>query len=69
MRTFQIVSKNFNNPFVRLNHECETPYGEIHYYYVDSTALDGYNMLNFDKGAKLVEIGYNNVLHKKYKLC
>jgi predicted patatin/cPLA2 family phospholipase len=69
MRTFQIVSKNFNNPFVRLNHECETPYGEIHYYYVDSSALDGYNMLNFDKGAKLVEIGYNNVSHKKYKLC
>ena len=68
-RTFQIVSKNFNNPFVRLNHECETPYGEINYYYVDSSALDGYNMLNFDKGAQLVDIGYNNVNHKKYKLC
>ena len=68
-RTFQIVKKNYNNPFTRLNHECKTPYGEITYYYVDSKALDGFSMLNFDKGAELVAIGYNNVKSKKYTLC
>jgi hypothetical protein len=26
-------------------------------------------MLNFDKGAELVSIGYNNVKSKKYTLC
>ena len=68
-RTFQIVKKNYNNPFTRLNHECNKPYGEITYYYVDSKALNGYNMLNFDKGAELIDVGYNNVQFIKYKLC
>jgi predicted acylesterase/phospholipase RssA len=68
-RTFQIVKKNYNNPFTRLNHECNKPYGEITYYYVDSKALNGYNMLNFDKGAELIDVGYNNVQYIKYKLC
>ena len=44
-------------------------YGEITYYYVDSKALNGYNMLNFDKGAELIDVGYNNVQYIKYKLC
>ena len=69
VRTFQIVKKNYNNPFTRLNHECNKPYGEITYYYVDSKALNGYNMLNFDKGAELIDVGYNNVQYIKYKLC
>ena len=69
VRTFQIVKKNYNNPFTRLNHECNKPYGEITYYYVDSKALNGYNMLNFDKGAELIDVGYNNVQFIKYKLC
>lgn len=45
------------------------PYGEITYYYVDSKALTGFNMLNFDKGTELIDIGYNNVKYNKYKLC
>ncbi len=69
VRTLQIVSKNYNNQFTRLNHDCETPYGEINYYYVDSESLTGYNMLNFDTGADLIKIGYNNMKSKKYRLC
>ncbi len=69
VRSFQIVKHNFNNPFTTLNHECDTPYGEIHYYYVDSKALDGFSMLNFNKGSELIAIGYNNVKYNKYILC
>lgn len=69
MRTIQIVKKNYNNPFTRLNHNCDKPYGEINYYYVDSNSLNGYSMLNFDKGKDLIEIGYNDMKTNKYKLC
>ena len=69
MRTIQIVKKNYNNPFTRLNHNCDKPYGEINYYYVDSSSLNGYSMLNFDKGKDLIEIGYNDMKTNKYKLC
>lgn len=69
IRTFQIVKKNYNNPFVRLDHQCKTPYGEIHYYYVDASALDGYSMLNFDKGSELVDIGYKHMKRMTYPLC
>ena len=68
-RTIQIVKKNYNNPFTRLNHNCDKPYGEINYYYVDSSSLNGYSMLNFDKGKDLIEIGYNDMKTNKYKLC
>ena len=61
--------KNYNNPFTRLNHNCDKPYGEINYYYVDSSSLNGYSMLNFDKGKDLIEIGYNDMKTNKYKLC
>ena len=69
MRTFQIVKRNYNNPFTELNHNCDIPYGEINYYYVNKNALSGYNMLNFDKGAELIEIGYANIVKNTYKLC
>lgn len=69
VRTFQIVKHNFNNPFTRLNHECAVPYGEINYYYVDPAALAGYNMLNFDKGNELIEIGYKHAMKRYYVLC
>jgi len=69
IRTLQIVKKNFNNPFAKLNHDCENPYGEIRYFYVDKADLKGYSMLNFDKGAELVEIGYTKSVSKTYKLC
>ena len=69
MRTFQIVKKNYNNPFTSLNHECNKPYGELTYYYVDSKELSGFSMLNFDNGSDLINIGYNNVKYNKYTLC
>jgi hypothetical protein len=68
-RTFQIVKRNYNNPFTRLNHECDKPYGEITYYYVDSKVLKEYSMLNFDKGNELMNIGYSNMKSKTYMLC
>lgn len=68
-RTFQIVKQNFNNPFSSLNHDCNKPYGEITYYYVDNTELNGYTMLNFDKGEELIQVGYNNIKYTKYSLC
>lgn len=68
-RTFQIVKKNYNNPFTRLNHECNKPYGKITYYYVNSELLKGHSMLNFDKGLELINIGYNNMKSKTFVLC
>lgn len=69
IRVFEIVKRNYNNPFTQLNHNCDIPYGEINYYYVNKNVLSGYNMLNFDKGAQLIEIGYNNMVKNTYKLC
>ena len=68
-RTFQLVKKNYNNPFTRLYQDCDKPYGEITYYYVDSEMLNNFTMLNFDKGKDLIAIGYNHVKSKKYTLC
>jgi predicted acylesterase/phospholipase RssA len=68
-RTFQIVKRNYNNPFTRLNHQCDKPYGKITYYYVDSKVLKEYSMLNFDKGAELISIGYNNMKSKTFAIC
>ena len=31
--------------------------------------VKGYNILNFDKCEELIDIGYKNVLHKKYNIC
>ena len=68
-RTVMIVKTNFNNPMATLNQNCKDPIGEINKYFVDPAALEGYSILNFDDGQKLIDIGYNNVRHKKYKLC
>ena len=69
MRTFSVVKHNYNNPISKINQDCEMPYGEINYYYVSPDALVGYSMLNFNKGAELISIGYLNTKSKKYKLC
>lgn len=69
MRTFRVVKHNYNNPITQLNQNCESPYGEIYYYYVTPSALSGYSMLNFNKGKELIDIGYLNTKSKKYKLC
>ena len=68
-RTINIVTSNFNNPLVKINQNCENPIGEINKYFVDPELLKGYNILNFDNGKELIDIGYNNVEHVKYKLC
>jgi len=68
-RTINIVTSNFNNPLATINQNCKNPIGEINKYFVDPELLEGYNILNFDKGKELIDIGYNNVEHKKYKLC
>ena len=68
-RTVMILFSNFNNPMATLNQNCKTPIGEINKYYVPSEFLTGYNMLNFDKGEELIDIGYKNTVHKKYAIC
>lgn len=68
-RTINIVTSNFNNPLVKINQNCKNPIGEINKYFVDPELLKGYNILNFDNGKELIDIGYNNVQHVKYKLC
>jgi predicted patatin/cPLA2 family phospholipase len=68
-KTIMIVSSNFNNPLSTINQNCRTPIGEINKYFIKPEHLKGYNILDFDNGAKLIDIGYNNVEHIKYKLC
>jgi NTE family protein len=68
-RTAMIVMNNFNDPISSLNQNCKVPIGEMNKYYVPSDVLRGYNILNFDKGNELINIGYNNVVHKRYNIC
>jgi len=68
-RTINIVTSNFNNQMAKINQNCENPIGEINKYFVNPELLKGYNILNFDNGKELIDIGYNNVEHVKYKLC
>jgi predicted patatin/cPLA2 family phospholipase len=68
-RTIQIIMNNYNNPIATINQACVNPIGEINKFFVNPEFLNGYNMMNFNDGKKLVDIGYNNVEHIKYKLC
>lgn len=68
-RTAMIVLSNFNNPMSVLNQGCRTPIGEINKYYVPPDVLKGYNILNFNSGRELIDIGYKNMVHKKFSLC
>jgi len=69
LRTGKIVTTNFNNAIPKSNTNCANPIGEINKYYVDPKLLTGYNMLNFNTGTELIEIGFNNVIHEKSVLC
>jgi predicted patatin/cPLA2 family phospholipase len=69
IRSFQIVSSNYNNPYSKINQVCDKPYGEINNYFVDSKYFADYNMLNFDDGQELVDIGYKYMSHQKINLC
>jgi predicted patatin/cPLA2 family phospholipase len=68
-RTAKILLSNFNNPMASMNINCKNPIGEINKYYVPSNVLKGYNILNFDNGAELIDIGYKNVISKRYNIC
>lgn len=68
-RTLKIIISNYNNPIAYLNQNCKSTIGEINKYYVPPEVLKGYNILNFDNGAELIDIGYKNVIHKKYNIC
>lgn len=68
-RTIQIIMDNYNNPIATINQDCKNPIGEINKFFVRPELLTGYNMMNFNTGKELVDIGYNNVKHIKYKLC
>jgi predicted acylesterase/phospholipase RssA len=69
MRTIEIVIGNYNDPITKINQNCKTPYGEVNMFYVDNSYLEDYNMLNFDNGKELIDIGYNYMETKKYVLC
>jgi predicted acylesterase/phospholipase RssA len=69
MRTIEIVIGNYNDPITKMNQNCKTPYGEVNMVYVDNNYLEDYNMLNFDNGKELIDIGYNYMETKKYVLC
>ena len=68
-RTALIIMNNYNNPIATINQSCENPIGEINKFFVKPEFLADYNMMNFNHGKELVDIGYNNVEHIKYKLC
>ena len=69
MRTIEIIVGNYNDPITKMNQNCKTPYGEVNMFYVDNSYLEDYNMLNFDNGKELIDIGYNYMETKKYVLC
>jgi len=69
MRTIEIVIGNYNDPITKMNQNCKTPYGEVNMFYVKNDYLEDYNMLNFDNGKDLINIGYNYMETKKYVLC
>lgn len=69
LRTFQIVAANFNDPIATLNQECDKPVGEINKYFVASERLKGFNELDFDHGKELIDIGYQFVEKRTYKIC
>ena len=68
-RVFTIVSNNFNNPIASINQNCMKPIGEINKYYVEGKYLSEYSSMNFNYGKELIDIGYNYMTQKKYKLC
>jgi predicted patatin/cPLA2 family phospholipase len=68
-RTAMIVLSNFNNPMSALNQNCKIPIGEINKYYVPPDVLKGYNVLDFNRGQELVDIGYKYMVHKKFSIC
>ena len=68
-RTAMIILSNFNNPMSSINEKCRVPIGEINKYYVPPDVLNGFNILNFNDGEELINIGYKNMVHQRFSLC
>ena len=68
-RTVSILLANYNDPLTSMYQNCKTPIGELNQFYVPNEYLDGYTMLNFDHGQELIDIGYNHLESRKFKLC
>jgi hypothetical protein len=68
-RTLNIILSNYNHPVATMNQNCIVGIGEINKYFVSSKYLAGHNIMNFDNGQQLIDIGYQHVHHKKYKIC
>ena len=69
LRTLQVIKTSYNNEYNKINSNCDNPIGEINKYFIDSSLLNSYNMLNFDNGKELIQIGYNNIQHVKKYIC
>ena len=68
-RTAMIILSNFNNPMSSINENCRIPIGEINKYYVPPDVLKGFNILNFNRGSELIDIGYKYMVHKRFSIC
>jgi len=68
-RVLTIIMSNYNNPLAKINQNCTRPFGEINKYYVKPEYLKGYNILNFDNGRELIDIGYKHMERQRFKLC
>jgi NTE family protein len=68
-RTFLIIKNTFDDELTKMNRNCVVSYGEINHYFVDSAYLQGYNVLNFNNGKELIDIGFEHMEHEKIKLC
>lgn len=68
-RTLQVIKTSYNNEYNKINSNCDNPIGEINKYFIDSKLLNDYNMLNFDNGKELIDIGYNNIQFTKKYIC
>jgi hypothetical protein len=68
-RTLTIILSNYNNPLATMNQNCKMPIGEINKYFVSSKYLEDYNIMNFDNGQELIDIGYKYIQQSKYNIC
>jgi predicted acylesterase/phospholipase RssA len=59
-RIFDIVSNNFNEEIDKIKFLCDDHKVNITYCFPDTSLLDNYSILDFDKGKELYELVYEN---------
>lgn len=69
IRSFEVVKNSFNNEYNKININCQIFNGEINKYFVNSSLLKPYDMLDFNNGKELYDIGYHNILHERIYIC